>query len=258
MKALSILSLIAVLFVSACQKENFNPQLSSNSNSNHAFRMSHSNPYELAGQSHNRYLDIISTEPQFPKHTREELYSTISVLAAKDFPGTEKISFKDLEGVFNTDLTQACRQMQSKQLLTEKQHQSLLQLAQIFESPNSNRQTIITRIEALEKNTISRNDMAENDKVLILGSTATARYSVEYWHEAYTNRSNKWFHVLHGNAEEPAGLPKWVKVALADVGGFLVGGASATVIVNDGNFHFDLGLAVLGATVASGAAAKGL
>lgn len=258
MRALSILSLIAALFISACRKENIKPQLSTSNISNPTFRMSHLNPYELAGQSHNRYLDIISTEPQFPKHTREELYNSIRALVSKDFSLTERLSFKDMEGVFNTDLVQVCRLMQTRRLLTDKQHQGLMQLAQILESPNSNRQTIVTRIEALEKNTISRNDMPEHDKALILGSAATARYSVDYWHEAYISSSHRWFHVLHDNADEPAGLPKWVKVALADVGGFLAGGVTPSVIVNDGTFNFNFGTAVLGASIASAAAAEEL
>jgi hypothetical protein len=239
----------------SCKKEECSFNETSSKGKSSIQRSSGENPLNYTGELHNSYLDIVSLDSRFPHLISTDLYNIIAPLVAREFPASRLPAFAEMEKLITkTDISQATSFMKSRGILTIKQEQLLEQLNHAMAQEN-NAEAMLLKIEALEKSLLSRNDMADKEKEMLLGAFSTARHSVNYWREAFNNSNSRWFDVLHSGSPEPAGLPKWIKTAIADVGGFLVGGSVQSVIENNGTYTFDLGGAVLGASIASAAAA---
>ena len=108
--------------------------------------------------------------------------------------------------------------------LTAKQVQLLDNLFnRIISAPNAT--ALSSKIKGLEKSLAVRNDLTDDEKIVLFISHSVARNSNIFWEDATTNESNPWNRVVGDDTDpgDPSTQRGWLKQLVADVVGAVIG-----------------------------------
>ncbi|PJB14758.1 MAG: hypothetical protein CO118_06835, partial [Flavobacteriales bacterium CG_4_9_14_3_um_filter_32_8] len=155
------------------------------------------NPYEFVGVNHNLVLEAVGQDSHFPDITPEVMYGIIQEVIKEKTGSTALLSFIEVQDntklILNIDFTQINRSVTSAILgnhsLTTKQVQLLDNLFdKIITAPNTT--SITNSIKGLENSLAVRNDLTNDEKIIVFIAYSVARNSGIFWEEASTNTSN--------------------------------------------------------------------
>jgi hypothetical protein len=190
------------------------------------------NPYEFVGVNHNLALEAIGQSPKFPEITKGEGYNIIQQVIKERTGEEAPLSLEEVESslkhLVNIDYTEINGSVTSVVLidhnLTAKQVQLLDNLFnRIISAPNAT--ALSSKIKGLEKSLAVRNDLTDDEKIVLFISHSVARNSNIFWEDATTNESNPWNRVVGDDTDpgDPSTQRGWLKQLVADVVGAVIG-----------------------------------
>lgn len=206
-------------------KENLRDRVYANRNC--ARNAAEVNPYEWVGVQHNELLDLVAQKLDVNNMKFEEYYKLIAERQRMEMSveQAQKI-FAEVQAVKVDGVADL---YYDRGLISKDVRNNINTIMSIIKS-SASYETVNNNLKKFESTIIKSSSISESDKLLILGSAATARHSSEYWNRALTNESNEWYKLVQDNSIGGGGSSggpaerkiNWGAVG-CDLGGFLIG-----------------------------------
>ncbi len=173
--------------------------------------------YEQIGIEHNEGLDYIfkrletnnpKQRPSIKRANIQDIYVQAKILGKEYLATKSNLAKKNKESAFSTfqsyfpDKSRSRRNMDREVVFSEVQTEYLQRLNSIIDDTTLNLPQILEEIKKLE--VIISEECNEQDKHILLSSTAVARHSLAYWHKNLTS----WMGKLGTTIASPNDFPK--------------------------------------------------
>ena len=264
MKTISyFIVLLSILNLNSCSSDQEHPPSSNNSIKKIDYAPYFSNPYDTIGKYHNLALEYVFNKYVKTSHSRtsnKEQLDSLILTFFKEKPFSNNFTITKEELKYHEP--SVARSETTMTLLSEKQKKLFNELQNIINKENhTSTQDLISKINQLEKQ-INSSNLVENEKAILLSTTAVAKYSSSYWiekitvletqqtrsqtkippEEMYNGDWNTWFYSSF--------MPNAERVLWADVEGGIQGATQAFLFMgHTGPLAVGMGSAFIGAII---------